>query len=202
MEEHENDIIYTLKAKEIIEVAISDRIKAEARRTIDGMQKFYDKYSDDIDDAEELEHRIARVEASMEGCNGLTQDEKIQKTAENVFELTCAQERTYDALRREIKLSRDEYKLEFKEIKHDFSDIRKELKEGIASLAKKIEDSGMDSSATPGCKNVHTKALWRIISDHPLLAFNAFMFIILLVFISGHFEMLTKLCGYAGSGAS
>ena len=84
-------------------MAISDRIKAEARRTIDGMQRFYEKYSDETDDREELEHRIARVEASMEGCNGLTQDEKIQKTAENVFELTCAQERSYDALRLELR---------------------------------------------------------------------------------------------------
>ena len=98
-------------------MAISDRIRAEARRTIDGMQKFYEKYGDDIDDSEELEHRIARVEASMEGCNGLTQDEKVQKTAENLFELTCAQERMYDALRREMRLTRDEYKRECDEIK-------------------------------------------------------------------------------------
>ena len=105
-------------------MAISDRIRAEASRTIDGMQKFYEKYSDDTDDAEELEHRIARVEASMEGCNGLTQDEKIQKTAENVFELTCAQERNYDAIRREIKITRDGYKEEFRE-------LRMELKKGL-----------------------------------------------------------------------
>ena len=50
-------------------MAVSERIKAEARRTIDGMQKFYEKYSDDVDDAAELDHRVARVEAAMEGCN-------------------------------------------------------------------------------------------------------------------------------------
>ena len=84
-------------------MAISDRIQAEARRTIDGIQRFYEKYSDEVDDAVEREHRIARVEASMEGCNGLSQEDKIQKTAENVFELTCAQERSYDAIRMELR---------------------------------------------------------------------------------------------------
>ncbi len=166
-------------------MAISDRIKAEAQRTIDGMQRFYEKYSDEVDDAEELEHRIARVEASMEGCNGLTQDEKIQKTAENVFELTCAQERTYDSLRREMRLTRDEYKKEC-------LDIKKELKEGIESLAKKIEDSGSDSSAS--CKCVHSKWLPKFIANNPMLVFSAFIFVLVLVFVSGHFELLEKMC--------
>ena len=106
-------------------MAVSERIKAEARRTIDGMQKFYEKYSDDVDDAEELEHRVARVEAAMEGCNGLSQEEKIQKTAENLFELTCSQERTYDAMRRELKLTRDAYKNEMVKMGEHFS---KEIK--------------------------------------------------------------------------
>ena len=168
-------------------MAISDRIKDEARRTIDGMQRFYAKYSDETDNAEELEHRIARIEASMEGCNGLTQDEKIQKTAENVFELTCAQERSYDSLRREIKITRDEYKRECKEIKE-------ELKKGISGLAKKIEDSGYDSSASGAKKEAGYKFLMKIISEHPMLALNAFMFILILVFVSGHFGTIVSLC--------
>ena len=169
-------------------MAISDRIRAEASRTIDGMQKFYEKYSDDTDDAEELEHRIARVEASMEGCNGLTQDEKIQKTAENVFELTCAQERNYDAIRREIKITRDGYKEEFRE-------LRMELKKGLDDVMKKIEDSGSDSSAghSKSQESPGRSLLLKIISDHPLLAFNSFIFLLLLVFISGHFDDILKL---------
>ena len=173
-------------------MAISDRIKAEASRTIDNMQRFYDKYSDDTDDAEELEHRIARIEASMEGCNGLTQDEKIQKTAENVFELTCAQERSYDSLRREIKITRDEYKKECREIKAA-------LTKGISDLAKKIEDSGMDSSSSVPKKNASNNLFLKVIAEHPLLAFIAFMFVILLVFVSGHFEVISKMCSI-GSG--
>ena len=171
-------------------MAISDRIRAEANRTIDGMQKFYEKYSDDTDDAEELEHRIARVEASMEGCNGLTQDEKIQKTAENVFELTCAQERSYDAIRREIKITRDEYKEEFRELRTD-------LKKGLDDVMKKIEDSGedseSDSDASISAQKAGKSLLTKIISEHPLLAFNSFVFLLLLVFVSGHFDDILKL---------
>ena len=185
-------------------MAISDRIRAEARRTIDGMQKFYQKYSDDIDDAEELEHRIARVEASMEGCNGLSQDEKIQKTAENLFELTCAQERSYDSLRREMRLTRDEYKRECEEIKkvnaRDFEALQQELRAGLKSIKDTIESSGCDSSATVSkSSNKRSKTFLKFISEHPIIAFNAFIFVLILVFISGHFEFIEKLCGVAGT---
>lgn len=156
------------------------------------MQRFYSKYSDEIDDAEELEHRIARVEASMEGCNGLTQDEKIQKTAENVFELTCAQERSYDALRMELRRTRDEWK-------DEFASIRQEIKKGLEGVVKKIEDSGMDSSASvqsgTASKLKNSKILSKFIMEHPLIVFNAFIFILILVFVSGHFEILAKMFG-------
>ena len=166
------------------------------------MQKFYEKYGDDIDDSEELEHRIARVEASMEGCNGLTQDEKVQKTAENLFELTCAQERTYDALRREMRLTRDEYKRECDEIKkinaRDFEALQQELRAGLKSIKTTIESSGCDSSSNSSqskSKSSSQKTFSKFISEHPLIAFNAFIFVLLLVFISGHFEFLEKICG-------
>lgn len=168
------------------------------------MQKFYEKYGDDIDDSEELEHRIARVEASMDGCNGLTHDEKVQKTAENLFELTCAQERTYDALRREMRITRDEYKRECDEIKkinaRDFEAIQQELREGLKSIKTTIESSGCDSSSKSShlkSKSSSQKAFSRFISDHPIIAFNAFIFVLILVFVSGHFEFLEKLCGIA-----
>ena len=168
------------------------------------MQKFYEKYGDDIDDSEELEHRIARVEASMDGCNGLTHDEKVQKTAENLFELTCAQERTYDALRREMRLARDEYKRECEDIKkvnaRDFEALRQELRAGLKSIKTTIESSGCDSSSNPlqqKSKSSSHRAFSKFISEHPLISFNPFIFVILLVFISGHFEFLEKLCGVA-----
>jgi hypothetical protein len=151
-----------------------------------------------VNDAEELEHRIARVEASMEGCNGLSQEDKIQKTAENVFELTCAQERSYDALRLELKRNRDEYKSEFADLKNqnaqDFYSLRQEIKEGLESVMKKIEDSGMDSSKS-SCGKIGGNAFFSVISAHPLLAFNAFMFILVLSFVSGHFDKISKIFG-------
>lgn len=173
-------------------MAISERIKAEARRTIDGMQAFYEKYSEDPHDAEELEHRIARVEASMEGCNGFTQEEKVQKTAENVFELTCAQERSYDALRMEIKRTRD---LTMK----NFALIKEEIKTGLDGVMKKIEDSGTDSSCSSNQnqhnQNQHNNLLTKVISEHPLLAFSTFIFILILAFVSGHFQDLANFFG-------
>lgn len=185
-------------------MAVSERIKAEARRTIDGMQKFYEKYSDDVDDAEELEHRVARVEAAMEGCNGLSQEEKIQKTAENLFELTCSQERTYDAVRRELKLTHEAYKKELAKMGEQFSkelkELQKSLQDEIKTVLTKIEDSGSDSVAQPlllppqthetpaGGLGDKMNLLAKIISYHPGLSFVTFIFILILVFISGHFD--------------
>lgn len=167
-------------------MAISERIKAEARRTINGMQTFYEKYSEDPHDAEELEHRIARVEASMEGCNGFTQEEKVQKTAENLFELTCAQERSYDALRLEIKRSR-ELTL------NNFQSLKEEIKTGIDGVMQKIEDSGIDSSCSSS--KHHDGFISKVISDHPIMAFNAFIFILILAFVSGHLHDLASFFG-------
>ena len=178
-------------------MAISDRIKAEARRTIDGIERYYAKFGMDVDYADEREHRIARIEAVMEGCNGLTQEEKVQKTAENVFELACAQERSYDMMRSEIKKLRDENNKEF-------DVLRGELREGLQKVINKIEESGSDGqrSSTPSdatsctsTSHIHHHLITKIISDHPVIAFNTFVFVLLLVFISGHFQELAKLWG-------
>lgn len=170
-------------------MAISDRIKAEARRTIDGMQEFYKKYSEDPHDAEELEHRIARVEASMEGCNGFTQEEKVQKTAENVFALTCAQERSYDALRLEMKRMREL-------TAHNFEALKNEIKTGLDNVVKKIEDSGMDSSGHgSGNTDEQHNLVAKVISEHPIMAFNAFIFVLILAFVSGHFQDIANFFG-------
>lgn len=196
-------------------MAVSERIKAEARRTIDGMQKYYEKYSDDVDDPEELEHRIARVEASLEGCNGLSQEEKIQKTAENLFELTCSQERSYDALRIELKHMQNAYKEALTKIGKQFSNEIKELqtsiKDDIKRVADKIEESGSDGARpTPlltdqSPRDVQFQQpcgiseklsfLTKIISDHPQFAFATFIFLLILVFVSGHFDELLGLFG-------
>lgn len=176
-------------------MAISDRIRAEARRTIDGIQKYYEKCGADLEDAEEREHRIARIEAAMEGCNGLSPDDKVQKTAENVFELTCSQERSFNIMRMDIKRLRDENNKEF-------DTLRGEIKTGMQEIVKKIEDSGRDCAAHAGPaskagEDVHGVLgfMTKIISEHPLLTFAAFMSVLILVFVSGHFELLAKLVG-------
>lgn len=170
-------------------MAITDRIRAEAVRTIKGIQSYYEKYGGDHEDAEEMEHRISRIEATMEGCNGLSQEDKVQKTAENLFELTCSQERLFDSMRKEIKLLRDENNKEF-------DILRAEVKEGLEGVIKKIEDSGSGSKPPPeNYESIKFKFVYKLISDHPVLALNAFLFVLVLVFISGHFEALIKLCG-------
>ena len=176
-------------------MAITDRIRAEAVRTIKGIQSYYDKYGESHEDAEEMEHRIARIEAAMEGCNGLSQEDKVQKTAENLFELTCSQERLFDSMRKEIKLLRDENNKEF-------DILRAEVKEGLEGVIKKIEDSGSgrssahpDKSSPSSDETMKFKLVYKLISEHPVVTLNAFIFVLILVFISGHFEALTKLCG-------
>ena len=62
---------------------------------------------------------------------------------------------------------------------------------------KKIEDSGADCSSsmkTDG-KRDRKSMLSQLISEHPVLAFNAFVFMLVLVFVSGHFEDIVKLFG-------
>ena len=71
----------------------------------------------------------------------------------------------------------------------------KALKEGLASVMKKIEDSGSDSSASMSSKAKSSKFLLKTVSEHPALVTSAFMFILILVFVSGHFELLGKMCG-------
>ena len=171
-------------------MAITDRIKAEAVRTIAGIQRYYEKYGEDLEDAEEKEHRIARIEAAMEGCNGLSQEDKVQKTAENLFELTCAQERSFDSIHKEIKILREENN-------HEFDILRMELRQGIEGLKKTIESSGMDGSQGKSDKSSASgkNLIVKLVSEHPIVALNAFLFTLVLVFISGHFESLIKLVG-------
>ena len=72
-------------------MAITKQLRDEADRAIEGIQKYYDG-PDALDNVEEREHRIDRIEAALDGCNGYTDQEKIQKTAVGVFKLTCATE--------------------------------------------------------------------------------------------------------------
>lgn len=164
-------------------MAVSERIEAEAQRTIAGIQEFYRDLGNGAGSKEEMEHRIRRVEAVKEGCNGLTQEEKVQKTAENLFELTCAQERLFDSVRREIW----DVKNIVEENKEEFKNVRQDIKE----LKGLIEESCVDSVPKP-----RSKKNWpfsKIIAENPGWSFLTFIFILILAFVSGHFEFFSNL---------
>jgi hypothetical protein len=98
-------------------------------------------------------------------------------------------------MRLEIKQLRDENNKEF-------DIMRGELRDGLDKVIKKIEESGSDgrqpsTSGLAATAAAHHRLIAKIISEHPLLSFNAFVFVLLLVFISGHFAELTKLFGGA-----
>ena len=170
-------------------MAISPRIAAEAQRTIDGIRRFYEQYGDEYSDSAEREFRIARIEAAKEGCNGLTQEEKIQKTAENVFEFACAQERTYDALRLEIKKSGDAFS---EKLNKGLDALKGEMQAGFRNISEKIEESCFDQPEKKRAKR--RIPVWSIVTDlicgHPDLTFITFIIIMILSFVSGNFKLI------------
>jgi len=124
-------------------MAISKQLRDEADRTIAGISDYYEKYGDTLIDAEEREHRISKVTAALEGCNGLTEKEKIQKTAENLFGLTCTWERDSLALKRELRLNREEFSKAFDKSKKETAEEFTKLGATVTAL-----DSKMDTLAT------------------------------------------------------
>ena len=60
-------------------MAITRQLQDEADRTIAGITKYYEQYGDLLLDAEEREHRIGKITVALEGCNGITDKEKLQK---------------------------------------------------------------------------------------------------------------------------
>lgn len=167
-------------------MAVSERIKAEAQRTIAGIQEFYRDLGEDAGSKEEMEHRIERVEAVMEGCNGLTQEEKIQKTAENVFELTCAQERLFDSVRRDFKKAQDE-------TRGEFMALRKEIKDGLKEVTTKIEESCVDQPLSKPAKGKFFPWYLRIVSEHPGWTYVTVISILIILLVSGHWESIEKI---------
>ena len=122
----------------------------------------------------------------MEGCNGLTQEEKIQKTAENVFELTCAQERLFDSVRRDFKKAQDE-------TRGEFMSLRKELKDGLKEVTTKIEESCVDQPSPKSNKNKYFPWYLRIVSEHPGWTYIMVISILVILFVSGHWDSIEKL---------
>ena len=137
-------------------MAITPHIEAEAKRTIEGIQDYYKNYSDSPGDFEEMEHRIARVERLKEACNGFTEKEKLQATAENLFEVGSAWERGSDEIKKIIKknnkLTADQILKLSEETKESFKEIQREnnsnydrIQESLQNLAKNVNDKFEES---------------------------------------------------------
>lgn len=121
-------------------MAITKKLKDEADRTIAGISKYYEQCGDTLLDADEREHRIEKIESALEGCNGITEKEKIQKTAENLFGLTCSMERDFLALKRELAVSQKKTDASIEKLREDTSVELKKIGSSIEALDKKFGD--------------------------------------------------------------
>ena len=87
-------------------------------------------------------------------------------------------------------------------------ELQKSLQDEFKTVLTKIEDSGSDSAVqplilpsqttemapgSPGAQGGLTGLLTKIISDYPGFSFATFIYILILVLISGHFDELLHL---------
>lgn len=195
-------------------MAITPHIEAEAKRTIEGIQDYYKNYSDSPGDFEEMEHRIARVERLKEACNGFTEKEKLQATAENLFEVGSAWERGSDEIKKIIKknnkLTADQIlKLseETKEMQHENNSNYDKINTSLKDLAKNFNDKFEESrkyndqhfirkdKPKEEIKDSYTfKGKILNFIDHHFLGVAVWTIVILMfIFISGHTDILQML---------
>lgn len=195
-------------------MAITPHIEAEAKRTIEGIQDYYKNYSDSPGDFEEMEHRIARVERLKEACNGFTEKEKLQATAENLFEVGSAWERGSDEIKKIIKknnkLTADQIlKLseETKEMQRENNSNYDKINTSLKDLAKNFNDKFEESrkyndqhfirkdKPKEEIKDSYTfKGKILNFIDHHFLGVAVWTIVILMfIFISGHTDILQML---------
>ena len=195
-------------------MAITPHIEAEAKRTIEGIQDYYKNYSDSPGDFEEMEHRIARVERLKEACNGFTEKEKLQATAENLFEVGSAWERGSDEIKKIIKknnkLTADQIlKLseETKEMQRENNSNYDKINTSLKDLAKNFNDKFEETrkyndqhfirkdKPKEEVKDSYTfKGKILNFIDHHFLGVAVWTIVILMfIFISGHTDILQML---------
>ena len=195
-------------------MAITPHIEAEAKRTIEGIQDYYKNYSDSPGDFEEMEHRIARVERLKEACNGFTEKEKLQATAENLFEVGSAWERGSDEIKKIIKknnkLTADQIlKLseETKEMQRENNSNYDKINTSLKDLAKNFNDKFEEArkyndqhfirkdKPKEEVKDSYTfKGKILNFIDHHFLGVAVWTIVILMfIFISGHTDILQML---------
>lgn len=194
-------------------MAITPHIEAEAKRTIEGIQDYYKNYSDSPGDFEEMEHRIARVERLKEACNGFTEKEKLQATAENLFEVGSAWERGSDEIKKIIKKNNkltadqilklsEETKEMQRENNSNYDKINASLKDLAMNFSDKFEEARKyndqhfirkDKPKEEVRDSYTFKGKILNFIDHHFAGVAIWTIIILLfIFISGHVDILNK----------
>jgi Ribonuclease G/E len=191
-------------------MAITAHIEAEAKRTIEEIQDYYRKFSDDINDTDEMEHRIARVERLKEACNGLTENEKLQKTAENLFEVGTAWERGQDMIKKIIRKNQSNVEKRLTEIRTENNENYKKIENSIKDLSdtmtkkfeeeQKYNDSHYETKAQVNTaqptqtQNGSVKnSIIKFIDNHFAGCAITFLIIIFVLFISGHIELINQI---------
>ena len=199
-------------------MAITPHIEAEAKRTIEGIQDYYKNYSDSPGDFEEMEHRIARVERLKEACNGFTEKEKLQATAENLFEVGSAWERGSDEIKKIMKRNykatgeqilklSEETKESFKEIQRENNTNYDKIFDSLQKLAKNVNDKFEESrryndetfirkkeKKDDAVKDSYTLKgkILNFIDRHFFGVATWTIIIFLFIFISGHTDLISE----------
>ncbi len=190
-------------------MAITPHIEAEAKRTIEEIQDYYHKFSDDINDSDEMEHRIARVERLKEACNGLTENEKLQKTAENLFEVGTAWERGQDMIKKIIRKNQFNVEKRLTEIRTENNENYKKIENSIKDLSdtmtKKFEEEQkyndshfeakvqMTTVQQTNQNNSMKTSIIKFIDNHFAGCAITLLIIIFVLFVSGHIELIDQL---------
>ena len=195
-------------------MAITPHIEAEAKRTIEGIQYYYKNYSDSPGDFEEMEHRIARVERLKEACNGFTEKEKLQATAENLFEVGSAWERGSDEIKKIIKKNNKltaeqilKLSEETKEMQRENNSNYDKINTSLKDLAKNFNDKFEEArkyndqhfirkdKPKEETKDSYTfKGKILNFIDHHFIGVAVWTIVILMfIFISGHTDILQML---------
>jgi len=192
---------------------ITPHIEAEAKRTIDEIQDYYKRFSDDINDTDEMEHRIARVERLKEACNGLTEKDKLQKTAENLFEVGTAWERGQDMIKKIIRKNQKDVETRLAQIRKENNDnyekIQTSIKELSDNMNKKFEEEqkyndthfeskvqqvGRDATIEKSDGGFKTSLL-KFFDKHLGKIITLVIIVILVIFISGQIDLVKQIIG-------
>lgn len=185
-------------------MAITKKLRDEADRTIAGIMHYYEQCDDAVTSAAERELRIGKVEDALEGCNGITEKEKIQKTAENLFVLTCAWERDSLALKQELKLSREETEKAFKKFQEETIGEFNKLSTNVDALGNKIDamliakksiprHAGDNMSEKVSMPSRVTLKVLELIDHHPMAVTILTMFVMAILLFGGKLGDLTSL---------